>query len=144
MKILSRLKAPTAVKQTVETLCRYADFDFSADRICARKLAGKIGFENTFRVLSLAAAKHPDKAAACAELSKITKDVLNDGDCIKISDLAENGKDLISAGIKCGKVIGGILERLLCDVVEQRADNNATILLERAKIYYKRSSKEIG
>lgn len=54
------------------------------------------------------------------------------GECISLKDLAINGKDLINAGIRPGKELGGILDSLLLEVLENPEKNTRDYLLSKA------------
>ena len=54
--------------------------------------------------------------------------------CVSLKELAVSGSDLIAIGIKPGKEIGEILNRLLELVIENPELNKKEILLKRATI----------
>ena len=54
--------------------------------------------------------------------------------CVSLKELAVNGSDLIAIGIKPGKEIGEILNRLLEMVIEDPELNQKEILLKKATI----------
>ena len=56
--------------------------------------------------------------------------IIKDGDCVKTSDLAINGKDLIDMGVNQGPEIGSILNRLLEKVMDDPALNTKEKLTE--------------
>ena len=56
--------------------------------------------------------------------------ILKDGDCVKTSDLAINGKDLIDMGVNQGPEIGSILNRLLEKVMDDPELNTKEKLTE--------------
>ncbi len=64
-------------------------------------------------------------AAIRAQTAKIRAD----GDCLRLSELAVKGKDLIDAGVKPGKEIGAILARMLDHVLAHPEDNERETLL---------------
>ena len=76
-------------------------------------------------------------AGARAEADKIRKNsvteceqIIKDGDCVKTSDLAINGKDLIDMGVNQGPEIGSILNRLLEKVMDDPELNTKEKLTE--------------
>jgi len=75
------------------------------------------------------------KAAALEERKKLHREVLQRGDCVSLKQLAVNGKDLISLGVKPGKEIGKVLELLLEDVLTHPENNSRELLLQKAKNY---------
>ena len=63
-------------------------------------------------------------------------------DPIELADLAIDGDDLRSAGIPGGKHVGKILARMLDDVLNDPANNQRQLLLDRAKQMWETTGKE--
>ena len=63
----------------------------------------------------------------------VMEDIIREGDCCSVSQLAVKGGDLIAAGIKPGPAMGGILGALLEDVIDGRLPNERETLLTAAK-----------
>ena len=55
------------------------------------------------------------------------------GDCVRITDLAINGRDLTELGIRSGRRIGEILGELLCLILEDPLKNTRKFLLDEAR-----------
>ena len=55
--------------------------------------------------------------------------------CVRLSDLAINGNDLLKMGLKEGRMIGEILSFLLTAVIEERLENSKETLLTAAMDY---------
>ncbi|NTV77976.1 MAG: polynucleotide adenylyltransferase, partial [Clostridiales bacterium] len=66
------------------------------------------------------------------KIEAIYKQILADNDCFSLKTLQINGSDLIALGIKPGKNMGDILEKLLDLVIENPASNNREFLLQKA------------
>lgn len=62
-------------------------------------------------------------------IQSLTRQIRERGDCLSLKDLAVKGQDLIASGIKPGKEIGRILQRLLEHVLESPQDNKKETLL---------------
>ena len=60
--------------------------------------------------------------------------ILEEKDCLRLKDMAINGRDLINAGMKPGKEIGEVLQKIFEYVLENPEKNNKEILLD----YYKK------
>ena len=61
------------------------------------------------------------------------RQILADGDCISLKELAVTGSDLIASGLKPGRGIGDMLEYLLSLVLEDPACNTKEFLIEKVK-----------
>ena len=70
------------------------------------------------------------------ELENLYKEILERGECVCIKELAVDGKDLMTAGVKQGKQIGDILSDLLETVLEEPEKNEKEILLAYVKETY--------
>ena len=64
------------------------------------------------------------------DLKRLYQEVLEAQECVSLKTLAVNGKDLIESGIKPGKQLGGILNGMLQDVLNEPSHNNAEYLME--------------
>ncbi|MEY8337808.1 CCA tRNA nucleotidyltransferase [Lachnospiraceae bacterium 62-35] len=77
-----------------------------------------------------------EKAEACLAdldaIEKIKEEIKKAGDCLCLRDLAVTGGDLIEAGLKPGKEIGEMLQRLLEDVLKFPEHNTKKYLMDLA------------
>lgn len=67
-----------------------------------------------------------------AELDEIktkAEQILAEGQCLILKDLAVNGRDVIAAGVKPGPEVGRVLEELLERVLSSKISNNRMDLL---------------
>jgi tRNA nucleotidyltransferase (CCA-adding enzyme) len=55
--------------------------------------------------------------------------------CVKLSDLKINGKDLMNMGIKQGPEIGEILNHLLDEVLDEKIENDKDVLTQEVNDY---------
>ncbi len=60
-------------------------------------------------------------------------EIINDGDCIHLKDMAVTGRDLMEEGIKPGPKMGEILEALFDEVIKNPENNNREYLLNYSK-----------
>ena len=58
--------------------------------------------------------------------------ILDESQCFSLKDLAVNGDDMIALGIERGPEIGEMLKALLDMVIEEKAANERSVLLEEA------------
>ena len=73
-----------------------------------------------------------EKLEELEKLALIGVEVNNENCCLKLTDLAVDGKDMISLGMS-GRQIGAMLQRLLDLVVDDKLENDRSVLLEYAK-----------
>ena len=73
-----------------------------------------------------------EKLEELEKLAMIAVEVNNENCCLKLPDLAVDGKDMISLGFS-GRQIGAMLQRLLDLVVDDKLENDRGVLLEYAK-----------
>ena len=84
-------------------------------------------FEN---LLTLKSITEPSKEIE--SVRKEAQEILNDGECFTLKNLAINGKDLSQMGILPGETMGNILEKLLDEVMQDASQNVRNILIEKA------------
>ena len=85
-----------------------------------------LGFENVKTVITYR------KAIFNEDAEDISSSIFNNGSPLFLSDLAINGSDLVSIGIK-GMNVGEILKMLLISVIKNEVDNSKEALLKAAK-----------
>ena len=139
--ILLRLKAPTQLRKAVVFLVEHHMDAPCTDRKTMQKRLGKYGAQP---LLDLLALQRADAAACAGEVSGVLAQaealihtLLAEKACLKVSDLAISGGDLMAMGIPAGPALGRLLSRLLQDVQEETLPNQAPALLERANTYWK-------
>lgn len=139
---LTRLKVSNRLRDKVCNLVEY--HDFLPDRISKKtykKYIGLLGEETVEELFEIRkadiSAQNPRFLAEGLEANKIGLKILNEikkeNSCLKIGDLAINGKDLEKAGIPPSPEMGRILEMLLDEVLEEKTENSKNALLERVK-----------
>jgi len=139
--ILKRLKFDNDTLDSVVHLVRYHDYRFVLTPAGMRKAASIIGkdyMELLFEVNRAdTSAKNPkytkEKEERLISARRLYQDILKREECVSLKELRINGKDLIAAGLKPGREMGDILNRLLTEVMEDPAKNQKEILLLRAK-----------
>ena len=73
------------------------------------------------------------KLAWLDKVEALWQEIRERGDCLKVSELAISGSDLIRDGVKPGPGMGRLLEALLEEVLEDPSLNQADLLLERSR-----------
>lgn len=65
------------------------------------------------------------------DIRALTRRIREDGDCLSLRELAVKGQDLIEAGMKPGREIGGVLNKMLEHVLQYPADNKKEVLMHK-------------
>ena len=123
--ILLSLKADKATIQSVITLVSASDLPAPKSRIEIKKLL-RVYSENALKDILILNEAYTDK------IKKEISDILEKGECFKLSDLEISGADLLSLGFK-GKEIGNILQNTLTLVIEEEIQNNKNELIAYIK-----------
>ena len=97
--------------------------------IYARRLLGKYNLCTVQRIAALGTALQPERAADFAALSELAEQLDADGVCCRVSQLAVNGRDLMTAGVPAGPGIRKVLEALLDGVIREEYPNERQALL---------------
>ena len=139
-KILKRLRFDNNTIKQVIALVKYHDFHIQTKvtENSIKEVLCEIG-EDLFEKLLIvqeadARGQNPKKLEGkLKDLEKrraIYKDIVAKGDCYSIKDLAIDGKEIVSLGIKPGKEIGELLDMALKHVMKYPNRNNKEYLLE--------------
>lgn len=139
-KILKRLRFDNDTIDRVSLLVLYHDYGnaVSATPAFTRKLINRVQLENFPLLLDI---KYADvmaqselqremKLEKLESLKESYEEVLEQGMCIRLKDLAVSGSDLIEAGMKPGKELGQALEHLLEVVLEDPDMNSKESLMD--------------
>ena len=73
-----------------------------------------------------------DKISDIEGVAKCFQEIVDEGECVSLKELAVTGKDLIDAGISPGPQMGEILNALLEEVLEDPEKNQKDYLITRA------------
>ena len=140
VSIMHRLKMDNDTIDRVKRLVYYHDVRPGADPVSVRRLMNRVGkdnFEDLMQVsgadvLAQSSYHKMEKLMAVETVADIYAASVVKGECTTLKELAVTGKDLIAAGMKPGKEIGEVLQRLLEDVLEEPEHNRKEYLLARA------------
>ncbi|MCC0635460.1 MULTISPECIES: CCA tRNA nucleotidyltransferase [unclassified Clostridioides] len=136
-QILKRLKYDNYTINKVLILIQYHDYRIEPKRKIIKKLLNKLGdvelFEDLIKVnWADTLAKNPkyakQKILNLIESEKEFKHIISQNECFHIKDLAINGNDLMSIGVKPGKDIGYLLNKMLEIVINNPELNEKEIL----------------
>ena len=142
-KILRRLRFDSDTVAVVTRLVRYHDYgnDVIPDLRIVRRAVNKIG-EDIFPLLF--PVKRADILAQSDYLrteklenlelwKKLYQEMLEKKQCVSLKTLAVTGRDLIAMGMKPGRELGDMLQKLLELVLEHPEQNTREQLLEKVK-----------
>ncbi len=141
-EFFNRYKYDNFTKERVCAIIALHDTHIEADKVYIKKRMNRMGREAFFELLALQRADNMAQNPAKTNMAHfdIVKDMANeiiaDEECFSLKHLALNGTSLIENGFKAGKQIGEILDFLLNEVIEGRAENEKNTLLKIAKEKY--------
>lgn len=134
--VLKRLRFDNATISQVVSLVENHDLTLEVNVKWVRRWLNKLG-ENTFRQLlvvqaadTIAHAPHTfDHLDFLKEVETILNEIVSQGQCFSLKNLAVNGKDLLQIELAEGPEIGQLLEQLLNAVIEEKCPNEKSSLL---------------
>ncbi|MCI2048995.1 MAG: CCA tRNA nucleotidyltransferase [Lachnospiraceae bacterium] len=139
--IMKRLRFDNATAQKVETLVRYHGLEMEATPYGVRKGIVTVG-EDLFPLLlevkeadgaAQSEYRAAEKKARTEVWAKIYAQILAEGNCLTLKDLAVTGRDLEEAGMKPGREMGELLREMLQEVLKNPVNNTKPWLLEHFK-----------
>ena len=143
-RIFRRLKFDVDTMQKVCGLVEWHDDNPNLTPAGIRKAIYRVGEERypdlfalkRADVLSQSGYRREEKLAYIQSYQKLYEEIIEQKDCLSLKKLAVYGRDLMELGIKPGKKIGQILQKLLEEVLEEPDKNKKEYLLERVKQTY--------
>ena len=147
--ILKRLRYDNDTVGKVLPLIEWHDRDFRMTKAGIRRAVSEIGRDMFPLLLEVKKAdamaqsnyKREEKLGSIRMLRETYENIIEDGDCLTLKDLAVNGNDIIARGIKPGKEIGQILKKMMDDVINTPEHNNKDYLIRHH--IRKRSREEV-
>ena len=134
-RILHRLKAPTALRETVELLIDRHMTKIEPERKTVRRWLSRLGPEKLQQLLQLQEADMGSKGTGLpaqmeqfSQLRTLISQIEAENACLSVRDLAVNGHDLMALGFS-GSAIGIQLNRLLSLVLDETIPNTKEALL---------------
>ena len=142
---LTRLRCDNTTREKVVKLVKIHDSPIELDSKVIKKKLQKYGEEILFDLIKLQRADNmglsPEflyRQETYDKLEEIARQIIEENQCFSLKDLAVNGNDMISLGLK-GKDIGSALDELLKAVIEEKCANDRESLIE----YYHRNVKSV-
>ena len=142
-KILRRLRFDNDTIGKVSKLVKYHDRKLSLKPEKLRKSIVEIGPELFPLLLEVKEAdmlaqsmyKREEKQNELENVWKVYRQILEAKDCLTLKDLAVTGRDLIDAGMKPGKELGVVLQKMFEYVLENPDMNKKEELLQMLKSF---------
>ncbi len=138
-EMLRRLRADNATRETVVRLVAWHDRNIPRTRPGVAESLRQLGERDLRRLLRIKRADNlaqdPAYRAMQAEIEKAEKildQLLTEGACVSLDQLAVRGGDLVDLGFS-GPAVGETLEVLLEAVIQEQVPNDRTALLEYAR-----------
>ena len=139
--ILSRLRYSNAFISDCLLLIEKHDFRFNGKINQIKRVLQQLGEKNTRRLFLVQRADimaqseylREEKLAAVDLAEAQLEEIISQGQCFSLKNLAVNGRDLINIGITDGKQIGIVLYALLDEVIDNDFPNDKKALIERAE-----------
>lgn len=137
VEILKRLKFDNDTIDKVKKIVAYHDRKIEPVTKNVRRAVNCMG-EDIFPLLfpvkyadimAQSSYKREEKLRTLEEIKVIYEQILERKDCLSLKELAVSGNDLIASGMKPGKEIGSVLEKLLEIVLENPEYNKKDYLL---------------
>ena len=140
-EMLRRLRADNATTETVVRLVTWHDKNIPRTRSGVARALGKLGERDLRRLLDVKwadnLAQAPEYRAVQGEIDKaeaILDQLLAEGACVSLRQLAVTGRDLLALGLS-GPAVGRILRTLLDAVLDETLPNQRAALLAAARNY---------
>lgn len=136
-EMLRILKFDNKTRERVVTLVEYHDVQIPNRERSIRKWLSRLGPETFFHLLEV---KRADGMGQAYELVKNrlteledmkakAEEIVAQGQCFSLKDLAVNGRDVIAAGVTPGPEVGRVLDGLLEQVISGEVPNEQKALL---------------
>lgn len=134
--VLSRLKSDSKTRATVLALVSLHCVPIDPDEKMIKRRLNQHGKVLVGQLLEL---KHADVSAQAETLAyrkdvinqtmRMTAEIIAEGECFSLSELAVNGNDLTGLGMKPGKQVGDLLGILLEKVIQKELSNDRESLM---------------
>lgn len=140
-ELLHELRFDNNTIAKVTTLIRFHDYRFTMTKKDLRKIVSIVTpelFPSLMKVMRADnLAKSPMAIStlipALDDLQKLYDEILAEGDCLTLKDLAVGGSDLIKAGMKPGPEIGILLKEMFATVLDDPSKNDKALLMQLFK-----------
>lgn len=132
-RILKGLKLDNATISMAAKLVKYYNMNPVVSEADVRYYINEVGENDALRIVDFnISVCGSELIKGYTDMKKICVMVMERGDCTELRNLKISGKDLVGAGFPAGKQLGEILQKLLCEVLDNPKFNEYNYLLKRA------------
>ncbi|MBE5905742.1 MAG: CCA tRNA nucleotidyltransferase [Lachnospiraceae bacterium] len=129
-KLLRRLKTDRETIEIVKTLVSLAQEELPAEELAIRQFLSRYGEAMLGRFLMM---REVNSGKSFGEQRLLASRIMQRGDCVTVKGLAISGAEVMDLGVKQGRKVGEILNRLLNEVLKTPELNEKTRLVEMVK-----------
>lgn len=132
-RILKGLKLDNATISMASKLVKYYNMNPVVSEAAVRHYINEVGENDALRIIDFnISICGSELNKGYTDMRKICVMVKERGDCTELRNLKISGRDLMEAGFPAGKQLGEILQKLLCEVLDNPKFNEYNYLLKRA------------
>ena len=132
-RILKGLKLDNATILMAAKLVKYYNMNSVVSEAAVRHYINEVGENDALRIVDFnISICGSELNKGYTDMKKICVMVKERGDCTELRNLKISGRDLMEAGFPAGKQLGEILQKLLCEVLDNPKFNEYNYLLKRA------------
>lgn len=132
-RILKGLKLDNATISMAAKLVKYYNMNPVVSEADVRYYINEVGENDALRIVDFnISVCGSELIKGYTDMKKICVMVMERGDCTELRNLKISGRDLMEAGFPAGKQLGEILQKLLCEVLDNPKFNEYNYLLKRA------------
>lgn len=132
-RILKGLKLDNATISMAAKLVKYYNMNPVVSEAAVRHYINEVGENDALRIVDFnISICGSELNKGYTDMRKICVMVKERGDCTELRNLKISGRDLMEAGFPAGKQLGEILQKLLCEVLDNPKFNEYNYLLKRA------------
>lgn len=139
-RIMRRLKYDNSTRFTVKMLVENHDIPIKPTRVSVRRALRRFGADKLGLLLEVKLADNLAKSSEyrcriqeALDVGELMNDIIENGDCCTLAQLAVNGFDIKKSFDMTGKSIGYMLDTLLDAVIDEKCPNEKDALLDLAR-----------
>lgn len=139
-RILKELKVSASDYDLITKLVEYHDIWLTPDDKCICHTLKKFGIDFIHNLMIIKRADNKgqntidyDRSEEYDILENAFRDAIEENKVYSLKQLAVNGNDLMTAGIKPNEIMGEILDKLLDMVIDGKIENKKELLIKMAK-----------